>query len=103
MLLLLSSKNERFTSLIEERLNDCDIFKMNLDAVSLKQTIVTILDDDLIIEQHDKRIRISQIRGVWIKCQSVLVTSDEDQNYCGFADIAIINYGKMNGTQSLNK
>lgn len=86
MLLLFSSKNERFTSLIEERLNYSDIFKLNLDVESLKNTIITILDKDLILEQNNKSVKISQISGVWIKRQSVLITSDEDQSYCGFTD-----------------
>lgn len=86
MLLLFSSKNERFTSLIEEQLNDSDIFKFNLDAASLKKSIVTIINNELIIEQNNKSINISQISGVWVKRQSMLVTSEEEQSYCGFTD-----------------
>lgn len=86
MLLLFSSKNERFSSLIEKCLNEPDLFKFNLDAASLKETSVSILDDVVIIEQNGRRVDISQISGVWIKRQSVLVTSDEEQNYCGFTD-----------------
>lgn len=86
MLLLFSSKNERFTSLIEDRLKESELFKFNLDASSLKETLVSLLDNDVIIEQNGRRISILQISGVWIKRQSVLVTSDEEQSYCGFAD-----------------
>lgn len=86
MLLLFSSKNERFSSLVEDRLKESDLFRFNLDAPSLKETKVSILENDVIIEQNGRRIFISQISGVWIKRQSVLVTSDEEQNNCGFVD-----------------
>ena len=86
MIFLFSSLNERFTSLIEEHLKETDLFKFNLDAESLKKTVVSILEDDIIVEQGGRRLKTSQISGVWIKRQSVLVTSEEEQNYCGFAD-----------------
>lgn len=86
MLLLFSSKNERFTSLIEDCLKESELFKFNLDASSLKEAVVSIIENDVTIEQNGRRIIISQISGVWIKRQSVLVTSDEEQSNCGFAD-----------------
>lgn len=86
MLLLFSCKNERFTSLIEDCLKESAFFKFNLDASSLKETVVSILENDVIIEQNGKMVGLSQISGVWIKRQGVLVTSDEEQCNCGFAD-----------------
>ena len=86
MLLLFSSKNERFYSLIEECLDESAYFKFNLDVQSLKETFVSMSDCDVEIEQKRRKISISQISGVWIKRQSVLVTSDEEQNNCGFTD-----------------
>lgn len=86
MLLLFSSINERFTSLIEKHLDSSSLFKFNLDAASLKESIVSIIEDNIIIEQDGRRVKSSQISGVWIKRHSVLVTSDEEENYCGFTD-----------------
>lgn len=86
MVLLFTSRNERFTSIIEGQLNESSLFKFNLDADSLKETFVSITEDNVVIEQGERTITLSQISGVWIKRQSVLVTSEEDQNYCGFSD-----------------
>lgn len=86
MLLLFSSSQEQFSSLIEKRLKENEIFKFNLDVSSLKETSLSVSESEVTIEQCERRIVISQISGVWIKRQSVLVSSEEDQNNCGFAD-----------------
>lgn len=86
MLLLFSSINERFTSLIEEHLQTTSLFKFNLDAASLKESIVSIIERDIIIEQDGRKVKSSQISGVWIKRQSVFVTSAEEESHCGFTD-----------------
>lgn len=86
MLLLFSSINERFTSLIEAHLQPYSLFKFNLDVASLKESFVSIKEGDVIIEQDGRKVKSSQISGVWIKRQSILVTSDEEQNHCGFID-----------------
>lgn len=86
MLLLFSSINERFTSLIEKHLGEDSLFKFNLDADALKETFVSIQESDLVIEQQKRVIHLSDISGVWIKRQSVLITSEEEQAFCGFED-----------------
>ena len=86
MLLLFSSTNERFTSLIEEHLGEDRLFKFNLDANALKETFVSIRETDLVIEQQNRVIHLPDISGVWIKRQSVLITSEEEQTFCGFED-----------------
>lgn len=86
MLLLFSSINERFTSLIEKHLGEDCLFKFNLDADSLKETFVSIREMDMVITQQEKTIHLSDISGVWIKRQSVLITSEEEQTFCGFED-----------------
>ena len=86
MVLLFTTRNERFTSIIEGQIKESSLYKFNLDADSLKETFVSITNDNVVIKQGERTITLSQISGVWIKRQSVLVTSEEDLNYCGFHD-----------------
>lgn len=86
MLLLFTSIQERFSSLIENHLTKDNLYKFYLGAESLKETSISILENDVCLEQMGRKVTLSQITGVWIKYQSVIVSSEEDQNYCGFAD-----------------
>ena len=86
MLLILTTSNEKFSSLIESRLTDSAYFKLNLDVKSLKQTYITVSESDLTISQDTRMISLSQITCVWIKRQSMSVSSEEDINFCGFSD-----------------
>ena len=86
MLLILTTSNEKFSSLIESRLPDSAYFKLNLDVKSLKQTYITVSESDLTISQDTRMISLSQITCVWIKRQSMSVSSEEDINFCGFSD-----------------
>ena len=86
MLLLLTSSQEKFSSLVEENLCDSDYFKLNLDAEFLKQTFISFCGENTFITQTGKTILISQVTCVWIKRQSILISSDEEECFCGFND-----------------
>lgn len=86
MLLLITSSQEKFSSLIEERLSDSDYYKLCLDAESLKQTFISFCGENTSITQREKTILVSQITCVWLKRQSILTTSEEENQFCGFCD-----------------
>lgn len=86
MLLLFSSINEQFSLMVEQSLSENCLFRFNLDANSIKESVVSIFENDIVIEQRGNRVRQSQISGVWIKRQSLLISSAEELDYCGFCD-----------------